>query len=54
MSQYFCVDRPLSGRFIIRRDTDGVYWWLAEREHDLGYLEWLDAGNSPAPLDEEA
>ena len=32
---------------IIRRDENGVEWWLSEGEQDVAYLAWVAEGNTP-------
>ena len=34
---------------VIRRDDNGAEWWLAERENDPQFIEWLEDGNEPLP-----
>lgn len=34
--------------YIIRKDDDGIIWWLGLGEQDPKYLEWLAEGNEPS------
>jgi hypothetical protein len=51
MATYFVSKHDDSDQtLIVRRDDQGVDWWLALGELDPDYLAWVDKGNTPEPL----
>ena len=47
---YFFTETEFNGntkKLICRKDEEGLLWWLADREQDVGYLAWVAEGNTP-------